>query len=45
MSGFGVGSEEMRSLLVNNNQILALQVMLSDLRTKLACVTFYRKLL
>lgn len=44
MSGVGVGSEEMRSLLVNNNQLPPLQLMLNDLKTKLACVTSYHKL-
>jgi len=44
MSGVGVGSEELRSLLVNSNQLLPLQVMLHELKTKLACVTSYRKL-
>ena len=45
MSGAGVGSEEMRSILVDNNQLPALQLMLSDLKLKLACVTPYRRLL
>lgn len=38
MSAFGVGSEEMRTVLVNNGQLPSLQLMLSDLKTKLAYV-------
>jgi hypothetical protein len=45
MSGAGVGSEEMKSILVNNDQLPALQLMLNDIKTKLACVIPSRKLL
>lgn len=39
MSGVGVGSKEMRSVLVDNGQLPAIQVMFNDLKTKLAYVT------
>lgn len=45
MSGVGVGSEEMRSLLVDNDQLGHLQLMLNDLKTKLGQVTSYRNLI
>ena len=45
MSGVGVGSEEMHSVLVDNGQLLPLQVMLNDLKTMLGYVTSYRNLL
>jgi hypothetical protein len=41
MSGVGVGSKEMRSVLVDNGQLLPLQIMLNDLKMKLGYVTSY----
>ena len=41
VSGVGVGSEEMRSVLVDNDQLRPLQLMLNDLKTKLGFVTSY----
>jgi hypothetical protein len=41
MSGVGVGSKEMRSVLVDNSQLLPLQIMLNDLKTKLGYMTSY----
>ena len=45
MSGVGVGSEEMRSVLVDNGQLLPLNLMLNDLKTKIGYVISYRNLL
>lgn len=41
MSGVGVGSEEMRSVLVDNGQIGPLRLILNDLKTKVGCVIFF----
>ena len=41
MSRVGMGSEEMCSVLVDNNQLRPLQLMLNDLKTKLGSVTSY----
>jgi hypothetical protein len=38
MSGIGVGSKEMRSVLVDGGQLDPLSVMLNDLRIKLGYV-------
>ena len=40
-----MGSEEMRSVLEDNGQLPALQLMLNDLKTKLGYVKSYRNLL
>ena len=45
MSGVGVGSEEMHSVLVDNSQLLPLNLMLNDLKTKIGYVISYRNLL
>ena len=45
MSGVGVGSEEMRSVLVDNGELHHLQLILSDLKTKIGYVTSYHNLL
>jgi hypothetical protein len=45
MSGVGVGSKEMRSVLVDNGQLLPLHLMLNNLKTKLGYVTPYCNLL
>jgi len=43
MSGAGLGSKEMHRVLVDGRQLLLLRLMLNDLRTKLAYVTFYHQ--
>ena len=45
MSGIGVGSEEMRSTLVDNGQLQPLRLMLNDLKAKVGYVTSYSNLL
>ena len=45
MSGIGVGSHEMRSVLVDNGELLPLHLMLNDLKTKLGYVLSYCNLL
>jgi hypothetical protein len=45
MSGVGVGSKEMRSVLVDNSQLLPLRVMLNDLKMKLGYTTSHHTLL
>ena len=40
MSGVGVGSNEMYSVLMENGQLLPLHLMLNDLKTKLGSATF-----
>jgi len=42
MSGVGVGSKEMYSVLIDNGQLLPLHLMLNDLKTKLGYVTSNR---
>ena len=42
MSGVGVGSKEMRSVLVDNGELLPLHLMLNDLQKKLGYVIYYR---
>ena len=45
VSGIGVGSEEMHSVLVDNGQLQPLHLMLNDLRAKLGYVMTYYSLL
>jgi hypothetical protein len=42
MSGIGVGSQEMRSVLVDNGQLPQLRLILNDLKTKVGYVIFFR---
>ena len=41
MSGVGVGSKEMHSVLVDNGELLLLHLMLNDLQKKLGYVIYY----
>jgi hypothetical protein len=41
MSGMGVGSDEMRSILINDGQVGHLQLILNDLKTKLGYVILF----
>jgi hypothetical protein len=41
MSGVGVGSTEMRSVISDNSQLAPLRLVLNDLRTTLGYVTHY----
>ena len=41
MSGVGVGSEEMCSILIDNGQLDALRLILNDLKTKVGYVIFF----
>jgi hypothetical protein len=45
MSGVGVGSKEMHSVLVDNSQLLPLHLMLNDLKTKLGYAISHHTLL
>ena len=41
MSGIGVGSKEMRSVLVDNGQLATLRLILNDLKTKIGYAIFF----
>jgi len=41
MSGIGIGSKEMRSVLVDYGQLVAIHLMLNDLNTTLGFMTYY----
>ena len=41
MSGVGVGSDEMRSVLIDNGQLGPLRLILNDLKTKVGYVIFF----
>lgn len=45
MSGIGVGSKEMRSVLADGGQLESLALMLNDLKLKVAYVTFHHNLI
>jgi hypothetical protein len=42
MSGVGVGSKEMRSVLVDNGQLAPLRLILNDLKTRVGYVIFFQ---
>ena len=41
MSGVGVGSEEMRSALVDTSQLTTLRLMLNDLKTRVGYIILF----
>ena len=41
MSGVGVGSEEMRSALVDTGQLTTLRLMLNDLKTRVGYIILF----